>query len=165
VGGALIGAFLTVVLLLFAGPRPAPLPAQPRVGHVTIAVDDAYLTSAVRQAANSVPVASGFTGITAHAQPGDRILISGTAQSLFLQVPVSMTLQPLARDGKLTMHVLSASVGGAPVPAVVTGQLERSINAQLGSLGQSALSGTPQYVVTGVATSLGHLILTLGPAS
>ena len=158
--GVIIGATLTMGLLFLAGPRPAPAPVQSGVGRVTVTVDDAYLTTAVGQAMASVPVVGGATNLAAHAEPGDQILLSGTSGG----APVSMTLQPLASQGVLSVHVLDAHIGGMPLPGFVDGQAESAINSQINSLSQSTLAGT-HYTVTSVSTTSGHIILTLGPAS
>jgi hypothetical protein len=158
--GALIGALLTIGVLFFAGPRPASVPAPTGVGHVTVTVDDAYLTTAVRQAVGSVPVVNGVSDLAAHAEPGDKMLLSGTSNG----APVSVTLQPQLSNGALSVHVASSRIGGLPLPGFVDGQAESAINSQLATLSQSALSGT-HYVVTSVSTTSGHIVLTLGPAS
>jgi hypothetical protein len=128
-----------------------------------VTVDDAYLTAAMRQAAGGMPVVGGVTALTAHALPGDRIVLSGVSGALGASTPVSMTLQPFVRSGALAVRVLDARVGGLSLPAFLDAQIEAAINAQIATLGQSALSGSPHYVVTSVATTLGHITLTLGP--
>jgi hypothetical protein len=158
--GALIGAILTIGLLFLAGPRPVSVPAPTGVGHVTVTMDDAYLTSAVRQAVGSVPVIGSVTNLTAHAEPGDQMLLSGTSNG----APLSITLQPLLSNGVVSVHVADAHIGGLPLPSFIDGQAESAINSQLATLSQSALSGT-HYVVTSVTTTSGHIVLTLGSAS
>lgn len=163
--GGIIGAFITIALLVFAGPRPAPIPPHSGVGDVQITVDDAYLTAAVRQAASGVPVVGGISKLTVHAVPGDRLLLAGTSNEFGVSTPVSMVLQPLARHGDFTVHVLESRIGGMPLPGFLDAQVENAINQQVANLGQSALSGSPPYVVTGVTTTYGHITLTLGPAA
>jgi hypothetical protein len=162
--GALLGCILTIVLLVFAGPRPAAAPTQTTQGHLTVSVDDAYLTAAVRQAAANVPAASNVSSLTAHVQSGDHIVVSGDASVFSVPVPLSMTLQPVVNQGALTVQVVDAYVGGFPMPGLLDTQLEGAINAQLGPLGQSTLAGGPHYVVTSVATAPGLLTLTLKQA-
>ena len=62
------------------------------------------------------------------------------------------------------MRVVESSAGGVPLPDFLDTQIESAINSQLSSVGKSALSGAPNYVVTDVATSNGQITLTLGPA-
>jgi hypothetical protein len=62
------------------------------------------------------------------------------------------------------MHVLSAEIGGLPVPGLLDGQIENAINGQMVPLGQSALSGSQHYQVTSVSTQSGQLTLNLDPS-
>jgi hypothetical protein len=164
VSGAIIGCVLTLALLLFAGPRPAPLPVQSRVGHVTVTVDDAFLTAAIRTGSSSVASSYGISDLTAQSVPGDRVIVSGSSTGLLVAVPVTMTLQPLASNGVLSMHVIQATYGGVPLPGFFDAQIENAINSQIANLGKSPLSGT-NYVVTNVTTSYGHITLTFGTGS
>jgi hypothetical protein len=61
--------------------------------------------------------------------------------------------------------VLDARIGGMPLPGFLDARAEAAINAQIANLGQSTVSGSPHYTVTSVATTLGHITLTLSPAA
>jgi hypothetical protein len=164
--GALLGAAVTVGALVYAGPQPTPLPVSTHAGTVTLTVDDTFLTAAMREGLNQSPLGASIHGVTAHCVPGGRILVAGESSldPLNIHAPLTMTLEPTISQGRLSVHVLTATIGGLVLPGTLDAQIESALNDQMRSLGAFTLTGSLRYVVSSVTTTDGQMTLTLRPA-
>jgi hypothetical protein len=162
--GAVLGIVVALGWMAFAAPRAAPMAVGSAPGGATITVDDAFLSAAMRTALAGAQLPIAVSDARAHCLAGDRILVSGSAGVGPLTSSLTMTVQPVAVDGRLAMHVLSASVGSVPLPTGADAALEDAIDAQLVATIGRVLPDTG-YVVHAARTAPGQLILVLGPRS
>jgi LmeA-like phospholipid-binding len=169
-GGILIGTVFTLAALALAS-HPLPILPMTSSGEsdVTVTLDDAFLSAALQTGLQQDHLPFVIRHAGAHCVPGGRIVATGQASlgrlPLGIQSDLAMTLQPVAQQGRLHVHVLDASVGALALPSAVNTAIEDALDRQLASVGgQVSLGGRfgPHYVVTGVATTDGHLTLTLG---
>lgn len=167
--GIVVGVGVAVGILLFAGAQPTALPPATGAGSISVTVDDAFLTAAMGDALHQVALGVNVHDVAAHCVPGDQIQLRGVADAQlgpFTQpMPLAISLQPAASQGHLTVHVLSARIGGLTLPGAVDAQIEAAANSQLGSVGHVAVAGAPPYEVRAIQTTYQHLTILLGPAA
>ena len=168
-GGLICGALLTVLaLVVFAPGRTSVIGAAGTVGGsgtATVSVDDVLLSRLCADGIAQAQLPFTATNVQAHIQPGDLVTIAGDVE-LFggLTRPLAVTLRIEAANGQPTVQVTEARVGSLPLPRVVTGLLEDALNQQLAGLGNGLALGGTRYVLTGVETSVGRLVMTFAPA-
>lgn len=160
--GVVLGILVALGWMAFAAPRVAPVAVGSASGGASVTVDDAFLSAAMRTGLSGAQLPVAVSDTRAHCLAGDRITVASTAGVGPLAAPLTITVQPVAQRGQLAMHVLSASVGSVPLPTDADAALEGAINAQLAATIGRILPGT-DYVVRGVRTAPGQLILVLGP--
>ncbi len=150
--GVLVGAFLFLVLGLFAVSPPTISQAAPgQDWDVTIEITDTFLSTQLNRSdgggggeqpvkltnAKAVARADGTLTITGNvggnansAAPssGPRLPINTSA----ISVPVEIVMRPTAsQDGKLTVEIVKAQFGPLPVPNQIGKVLENPVNSQI----------------------------------
>jgi hypothetical protein len=160
--GLVIGVLATLLDLFALAPRPqaaSPLSSVPG-GELGISLDDVYLTQLLSDAMSGSTLPIHLSDIQAEILPGDQIKISGTASGQFpVSAPLVATAQMRLASGKPTIHVVSAQIGGLPLPAAITTALEQPINSKLA---QTMTNLLPQgSTVTGLSTTEHHLLMTI----
>ncbi len=160
--GAVIGALVTLLALIAFAPRPqaASPSAGGQNGNLIINMDDTYLTTQVSAAISQAKLPITLSNIKAEILPGNQVKISADTDSAF---PLGAHLEAVAQvrieSGQLAMHLISAQVGGLPLPAPITSALERPMNERMQEV--SAVLLPPGYVMTAISTTDHHLLMTI----
>ena len=167
IGGLIVGVILTLLVLFGLGsqPRVTP-PTSTAPGHLTITMDDAFLTQFTRAAIQQAQLPVTLTNVNAHIQAGDTIALAGQANLPFVGAqPVSIQAQPYASGGYLKVQLLNGDVGGEPLPDTILQSLQNALNKQLAQLNTLGISGAGvRYVVSSVTTTDGKMNITLTQA-
>jgi len=163
IGGLILGVILTLVLLFGLGSQQRVANTTPAPGHLTITMDDAFLTQFTRAAIQQAQLPVAISSVNAHIQAGDTIAIAGEASLPFVGAqPVSIQAQPYAGGGYLKVQLLNGDVGGEPLPDTILQSLQSALNKQLAQFNNLAPSGGGvRYVVSGVSTTDGQMNITL----
>jgi hypothetical protein len=156
--GAVIGALLMLLTLIAFAPRPQP--ASPGVGgqygNLSINMDDTYLTRQVSAAVTQARLPITLSNVQTEILPGEQVKISADTTNSF---PLGAHLEAVAQlrivSGQLAMHIISAQVGGLPLPASIASALERPMNQKMQQV--SAYLLPPGYQITAISSSEHHL--------
>jgi len=160
--GAVIGALVMLLALIAFAPRPqaASPGAGGQNGNLVINMDDTYLTTQVSAAISQAKLPIALNNIKAEILPGNQVKISADTNSAF---PLGAHLEAVAQvrieSGQLAMHLISAQIGGLPLPAAITSALERPMNERMQEV--SAVLLPPGYVMTTISSTEHHLLMTI----
>ncbi|HEU4785533.1 MAG TPA: hypothetical protein VFS83_19490 [Ktedonobacterales bacterium] len=160
--GAAIGALVMLLALIAFAPRPqaASPGAGGQNGNLVINMDDTYLTTQVSAAIGQAKLPITLSNIKAEILPGNQVKLSADTDSAF---PLGAHLEAVAQvrieSGQLAMHLISAQVGGLPLPAPITSALERPMNERMQEV--SAVLLPPGYVMTAISSTEHHLLMTI----
>jgi hypothetical protein len=164
-GGLALGVVFTLLALVVLTPqRDFAAPASTGGGDLTITMDDAYLTSAVRTSLSHAKLPVTVSHVRAHALAGNMVEIGGDVTLLPGLPPRPMTARMALNvvDHKVAVTMLSSTLGGLQMPSPVLDGMQKALNAQLGA-SISQLGGSPaHYRIDGVQTTDGSLTLQLG---
>ncbi|MEO7000560.1 MAG: hypothetical protein ABI068_01990 [Ktedonobacterales bacterium] len=166
VGGLIVGVILTLVLLFGRGSQQRVAKPTTTTGHLTITMDDAFLTQFTRAAIQQAQLPVAVSNVNAHIQAGNTIAISGEASLPFVGAqPVNIQAQPYADGGYLKVRLLNGDIGGEPLPTTILQSLQNALNKQLAQFNNLAPSGADiHYAVSGVSTTDGHMLIALNQA-
>ena len=152
--GLILGALLMLVGLIAFAPRPqaaAPGSADPN-GDLTITMDDAYLTQVLGSAISQSSLPISLSNVQAEIQPNNLVKISADTSGAFpVGVPLTALTELSVQSGHLAMRIVSAQVGGLPLPAGVVSALEQQFNSRLMQAGSVLLPSN--YMVTAIHTT------------
>lgn len=160
--GAVIGALVMLLALIAFAPRPqaASPGAGGQNGNLIINMDDTYLTTQVSAAISQAKLPIALSNIKAEILPGNQVKISADTASAF---PLGAHLEAVAQvrieSGQLAMHLISAQIGGLPLPSAITSALERPMNERMQEV--SAVLLPPGYVMTTISSTKHHLLMTI----
>ncbi|HKW21428.1 MAG TPA: hypothetical protein VJO13_08645 [Ktedonobacterales bacterium] len=160
--GAVIGALLMLLALIAFAPRPqaASPGAGGQNGNLVINMDDTYLTTQVSAAVSQANLPIALSNIKAEILPGNQVKISADTDSAFpLDAHLDSVAQVRIESGQLAMHLISAQIGGLPLPAAITSALERPMNERMQAV--SAVLLPPGYVMTTISSTEHHLLMTI----
>src|SRR5690242_17946156 len=166
VGGLLVGLVIGVLgtllglYLLAPHPQAASPDASETSGEIGITVDDVYLTQVLADAMSNDALPIHLIDIQAEIQPGNLIKLSGSASGQFpISAPLVATAQLRLKSGQPTIHIVSAQVGGLPLPGSITAALEGPINTRLAQTMADLLP--PGSTITSLSTTEHHLLMTI----
>jgi hypothetical protein len=160
--GAVIGALVMLLALIAFAPRPqaASPGAGGQNGNLVINMDDTYLTTQVSAAISQAKLPIALSNIKAEILPGNQVKISADTDSAF---PLGAHLEAVAQvrieSGQLAMHLISAQIGGLPLPSAIASALERPMNERMQKV--SAVLLPPGYVMTAISSTEHHLLMTI----
>jgi hypothetical protein len=164
-GGLLLGVLLSTLVLIVFAPHPKVVTMSPAApSHITVTVDDQYLTRLVVQGINSANL-PGFTvtNVKAHIAADNVLTFSGTvAAGLGISI-ADLTAQGQlgASGGLLVVSNIAGNLGGLVLPTAVASGLEIGINYAITQERQRLTQGGISYFINGVSTTDGRLTLTL----
>lgn len=147
----LLGFVLGIALMLYLWPRTPPAtrpPSQP--ADVRVLIADTYLAHLVQQRASTISAPS-IQNVTVSSSPPNILNTSADVAAGPLSAPVTLQIQPLATNGSIQLHVVSAQVGAVPVPPQLAGLVIDAINSTI----QRQVNANAQ--VTAVTVTAGGL--------
>ena len=169
VGGLLCGILLAVVGLIYLAPQPttAKQVSAASTGAATLTVDDAFLTSVGSAAIAQAGLPFSVSHLQAHIAANDMIALSGDA-TLLPGTPtrrLAVTAQLSVANGAPAARILSATVGGLPLPAAVDDALASALDSKISDVANSLKIGSARYLLTGITSTDGSLTLAFAPAA
>lgn len=167
IGGFAVGCIFVLVVMLLFGPQPQAVRSSSPAGTaaVSVTVNDTFLTQVIRTGIEEAHLPVTVTNVQAHILPKDEVAISADAVGLPGLIPsrLSATGQLYVSDGKLLIHLMSASIGGVALPGPVRGALEAGINSQIAPLETNLVPTKTPYQITSISTHDGLLTMNLNP--
>lgn len=163
--GFIVGIIATILALALLAPAPTVLPASAAgSSDVTITIDDAYLSAQVADGVSGAKLPVTLSNIQCHIAAGDVVTMSSSAGVLAGLVSRELTAQShiYVMNGRLAIHIDSASIGGLSIPSGFYGELQNSINSQLSNAIPSLSTSTTRYKITNVTSTAGYLTMTVG---
>jgi hypothetical protein len=163
--GLLVGVLLSVVFLVIFAPKPqAVVLSPPAPSHITVTVDDQYLTRLVAQGISKANL-PGFTigNVQAHIGAENMLSISGTIETDPSTTLVDLHAQGqiIATGGLIEVAHLTGNFGGLTLPGWMDSALEIGINLSISNERHRLTQGGIQYSIVGVSSTDGRLTLML----
>lgn len=160
VAGAFIAGVIVSALLVGTLFAQAPNPAASSSatgGALKVTITDAFLN----QALNASSASGSLSQIQTHIQANGQLTISGVLQHTIVasgQTAV-IVLAPSVSQGKLTVKMVSGSVGGLPLPGVMLMPIVSSINKQLVKADRLSIGGGQYLTIKGMSFANGEMTM------
>lgn len=156
--GIFIGAALVILAQVALIRPPSIRPLAPSDSDMVILYKSEYLTRLLNAQASRFDLPTPVEDLTVRAEPGNQLIVGGSATSTVLgrsiRVPLSLVARPTIENGQLKFQIARAQVGGLPLPVSVSQGLDQPIN----QLVSHALLGTT-YRIVGVNTTTEGLVV------
>ncbi len=155
IAGMVISTLLGAVLFAQA-PNPATS-SSASGGALKVTITDAFLNEAL----NASSASGSLSNIQTHIQENGQLTISGTLQRTIIasgQTAV-IVLAPSVSQGKLTVKIVSGSVGGFPLPGLALNPIVSSINQQLVKASRLSIGGGQHLTISGISFASGEMTL------
>lgn len=160
VAGAFIAGVVVSALLVGTLFAQAPNPAASSSatgGALKVTITDAFLN----QALNASSASGSLSQIQTHIQANGQLTISGVLQRTIVasgQTAV-IVLAPSVSQGKLSVKMVSGSVGGLPLPGVMLMPIVSSINKQLVKADRLSIGGGQYLTIKGMSFANGEMTM------
>lgn len=162
--GIIFGIALTLLVLIWLAPQPAPLNA-PRANSsdITISLNDANLAAVVSDSLTQANLPFSVSNVRAHILPNDIVRISANADVPLLPTrDLSATARVTVINGNLSLKIEKGTIGGLDLPSPLVDTIENALNQKFVTLGGLLILGHTKYDVSGVTTAENSLVLSVG---